>query len=213
MKTQLVLWDWNGTLLDDVEVCVDALNRLLALYHYPQQYDLAGYRAIFGFPIREYYLRAGFDFDKHSFETLAESYMSLYLPKSEGCGLCPGAAAALKALQQAGVRQTILSASQLPTLEAQVRQRGIRPYFSTLLGLGDIYATSKVALGRRFLETSGLDTQKTVMVGDSTHDFEVAQALGIPCLLYAGGHKPAETLRQTGAPVYSSLADVCGAIL
>lgn len=40
MKPSLVLWDWNGTLLDDVALCVDALNRLLRIYHYPQQYSL-----------------------------------------------------------------------------------------------------------------------------------------------------------------------------
>ena len=55
MKPSLVLWDWNGTLLDDVALCVDALNRLLRIYHYPQQYSLAQYREIFGFPIEDYY--------------------------------------------------------------------------------------------------------------------------------------------------------------
>ena len=64
MKPSLVLWDWNGTLLDDVALCVDALNRLLRIYHYPQQYSLAQYREIFGFPIEDYYIRAGFDFSK-----------------------------------------------------------------------------------------------------------------------------------------------------
>ena len=65
MKPSLVLWDWNGTLLDDVALCVDALNRLLRIYHYPQQYSLAQYREIFGFPIEDYYIRAGFDFSKN----------------------------------------------------------------------------------------------------------------------------------------------------
>ena len=75
MRPELILWDWNGTLLDDVELCVDALNRLLAGFGYPQRYDHERYRAIFGFPIEEYYVRAGFDFTKHSFAELAEKYM------------------------------------------------------------------------------------------------------------------------------------------
>ena len=62
MCPELILWDWNGTLLDDVDLCVDALNRLLAGFGYPQRYDHERYRAIFGFPIEEYYVRAGFDF-------------------------------------------------------------------------------------------------------------------------------------------------------
>lgn len=52
MRPELILWDWNGTLLDDVTLCVDALNRLLARYGYPQRYDHDQYRAIFGFPYR-----------------------------------------------------------------------------------------------------------------------------------------------------------------
>ena len=51
MCPELILWDWNGTLLDDVDLCVDALNRLLAGFGYPQRYDHERYRDIFGFPI------------------------------------------------------------------------------------------------------------------------------------------------------------------
>ena len=82
MCPELILWDWNGTLLDDVDLCVDALNRLLAGFGYPQRYDHERYRAIFGFPIEEYYVRAGFDFTKHSFAELAEKYMEDYVPAS-----------------------------------------------------------------------------------------------------------------------------------
>ena len=46
MRPELILWDWNGTLLDDVELCVDALNRLLEKHAYPQRYDRDQYRAI-----------------------------------------------------------------------------------------------------------------------------------------------------------------------
>ena len=87
MKPELILWDWNGTLLDDVALCVDALNRLLERHGYTQRYDLASYREIFGFPIVDYYRRAGFDFAKDSFEDLAESYMADYIPASAACPL------------------------------------------------------------------------------------------------------------------------------
>ena len=87
MRPELILWDWNGTLLDDVELCVDALNRLLVSFGYPQQYSLAEYREIFGFPIEDYYVRAGFDFSKDSFADLAKRYMEDYNPRSAACSL------------------------------------------------------------------------------------------------------------------------------
>ena len=209
MRPELILWDWNGTLLDDVELCVDALNRLLADFGYPQRYDRDQYRAIFGFPIEEYYTRAGFDFSRE----LAARYMEIYVPASEVCPLMDGAAEALQAFRSAGLRQVILSASKRDTLCQQVGQRGVTRYFDRLLGLSDIYAKSKVEIGLAYLKEEGFDPARAVMIGDSVHDFEVAQALGVGCVLQSGGHQPAETLRKTGAPVVAGLREAAALIL
>lgn len=213
MKIQLILWDWNGTLLDDVALCVDALNRLLARHGYARQYDLDSYRKIFGFPIRDYYIRAGFDFSRHSFDSLAKSYMEDYIPASAACPLMPGALQTLARLNQAGLKQVVLSASPITTLRRQARQRGVLPYFDRLLGLEDIYAASKVELGLNYLKQEHFDPGSALMVGDSVHDFEVSRALGVHCLLYSGGHQDAAALAATGAPVVDCLADVADRIL
>lgn len=213
MRPELILWDWNGTLLDDVELCEDALNRLLQRYGYPQRYDHEQYRAIFGFPIEEYYIRAGFDFTRHSFAELAEKYMDDYVPASAACPLMDGAIDALEAFQNAGLRQVILSASQVTTLTHQVKERGVMQYFDRLLGLGDIYAKSKVEVGLAYLQEEGFDPARAVMIGDSVHDFEVAQALGVSCVLQSGGHQPPEKLRETGAPVVKGLREAAALIL
>ena len=195
MRPELILWDWNGTLLDDVELCVDALNRLLEKHAYPQRYDRDQYRAIFGFPIEEYYVRAGFDFSRHSFAMLAEEYMDDYIPASAACP------------------QVILSASPVPTLTRQAGERHVTGYFDRLLGLGDIYAKSKVELGRRFMQEEGIDPARAVMIGDSVHDFEVAQAMGTACVLQCSGHQNRQTLAATGAPVVEDLREAAQLIL
>ena len=213
MRPELILWDWNGTLLDDVALCEDALNRLLARYGYPQRYDHDQYRAIFGFPVQDYYARAGFDFTRDSFDELARSFMEDYIPASEACPLMDGARETLDAFASAGLHQVILSASPLSTLQHQVEARGVAPYFDRLLGLGDIYAKSKVELGLRYLREVGFAPARAVMIGDSTHDFEVARALGVGCILQSSGHQPLEVLRQTGAPVVPGLREVAARIL
>ena len=213
MRPELILWDWNGTLLDDVALCVDALNRLLARYGYPQRYNHDQYRAIFGFPVQDYYARAGFDFTRDSFDALAQSFMEDYIPASEACPLMDGAREALDAFAAAGLHQVVLSASPITTLEHQVAVRGVTGYFDRLLGLGDIYAKSKVALGLSYLDETGFDPDRTVMIGDSTHDFEVAQALGVRCVLQSSGHQPPEVLRQTGATVVPGLREAAQTIL
>lgn len=139
--------------------------------------------------------------------------MEDYIPASARCPLMEGARDALDAFANARLRQVILSASPVPPLEQQAAQRDVTRYFDRLLGLGDIYAKSKVDLGLRYLHETGFDPARAVMIGDSTHDFEVARALGVGCVLQSGGHQPPEVLRETGAPVVPGLREAVQLIL
>ena len=205
MRKKLIIWDWNGTLLDDLDLCVALLNRMTGQFGDGRRYDRESYRAIFGFPIRDYYVRAGIDFSHQSYEELAAEYMTHYIPESRACSLNVEAGVALSLARQAGLRQTVLSASPRTTLLEQVAERGIGDYFEELLGLGDIYANSKVELGRDYIRRCGLLPAEAMMVGDTTHDLEVAEAIGVDCVLYAGGHQPAALLAATRAPVAPTL--------
>ena len=200
-----VLWDWNGTLLDDAALCCELLNTMLARHGYA---PVEAYRQVFCFPIETYYRRAGFDFSRHPFAALADEYMRLYTPRSLGCPLQPDACAVLDALRAQGMRQVMLSASKRENLQQQVEHFGLRSRFDTLLGLSDIYAKSKTEVGLRWLRESGADPARIMMVGDSEHDFEVARALGVRCVLFSGGHQPREVLAATGAPVIDALAQL-----
>ena len=96
-----VIWDWNGTLLDDVELCMESINRLLREHRLPQL-DHERYQRVFQFPIIEYYRKAGFDFEQESFESLAHRYMSYYQPRSLSCSLYEHAQDALAHLRDKG---------------------------------------------------------------------------------------------------------------
>ena len=200
--------DWNGTLLDDAALCCELLNTMLARHGYAPVGSMEAYRQVFCFPIETYYRRAGFDFSRHPFAALADEYMRLYTPRSLGCPLQPDACAVLDALRAQGMRQVMLSASKRENLQQQVEHFGLRSRFDTLLGLSDIYAKSKTEVGLRWLRESGADPARIMMVGDSEHDFEVARALGVRCVLFSGGHQPREVLAATGAPVIDALAQL-----
>ena len=180
-----VLWDWNGTLLDDAALCCELLNTMLARHGYAPVGSMEAYRQVFCFPIETYYRRAGFDFSRHPFAALADEYMRLYTPRSLDCPLQPDACAVLDALRAQGMRQVMLSASKRENLQQQVEHFGLR-----------------------WLRESGADPARIMMVGDSEHDFEVARALGVRCVLFSGGHQPREVLAATGAPVIDALAQL-----
>lgn len=208
MGIDLLIWDWNGTLLDDVSLCNNCLNQLLQENGYPQQYDHTAYKEIFDFPIIDYYRRAGFNFDRHPYSDLAARFVQIYTPRSLSCPLCPSAKSALSFAQKAGVRQIILSASEISTLRSQVQHFGLSCYFDELVGQSDFYAHGKLEAGRDWLARNNPDTTKALLIGDSLHDAEVAKTLGVGCVLCAAGHQSRERLLSAGVPVIDTLAEL-----
>ena len=143
---ELVIWDWNGTLLNDVDVAFQAMNTMLAKRQLPLLSGLDCYREIFTFPVREYYLSAGLNLEKETFEELAVEWTGLYHQFYPSCGLYPDALKTVQALEKLGVRQVIVSASQQQALDAQVEEQGLSHYFQAKLGISDIYAGGKAGL-------------------------------------------------------------------
>lgn len=188
MNVTHVLWDWNGTLLDDLDICLDTINVILGEEGL-RTVDLDTYRDAFRFPIVDYYAALGLNVSGGNFERLADRYMGLYLPKSAECGLVEGAEATLRGIRDRGLTQVILSASRIDYLEGQVAHAGIREYFSGLLGIADIHARSKREVGLAWQRESGVSGDRILMIGDTLHDAEVAESLGASFLYYARGHQ------------------------
>ncbi len=188
MKITHLLWDWNGTLLDDIDVCIRAINSILREEDIPE-IDVEGYREKFCFPIRKYYENVGLDVGGGKFETYAQKFIQRYQGESRKCGLVKNAEQVLKRIGGMGIEQIILSASRKDLLEQQVADAGVKIHFKELLGLDDIHAKSKKEIGMKWKEKNKLDGANILMIGDTFHDYEVAQSLKANFLYYAKGHQ------------------------
>ncbi len=208
MKQYYMVWDWNGTLLDDVHVAMAVMDTMLSRRGLPLLEGLEHYREIFTFPVRDYYLSAGLDLKRESFEDLAVEWTELYREESRHCKLFPRSEEILSELNRRGIGQLIVSASPQETLERQVEDQGIGSYFQALLGLSDIYADSKAGLARRYFEKQGIDPADVWFVGDTLHDWEVAQDAGCACVLLAQGHQSRSRLKTSGTPVLDGIWQV-----
>ena len=197
MKYKNVVWDWNGTLLDDVQISVDTINRMLRKKRL-DELTVEKYKAIFGFPVKEYYEGIGYDFNRDDWEAISLDFVDTYGELSKDVVLTSGVNSVLAGLKECGVRQYVLSALQEDLLEEMLERFGIRDYFEGVCGSDNIYADGKVARGERMLQVYPIDPRETLMVGDTLHDAEVAEALGFDIRLYAGGHNSAERLREKG---------------
>jgi len=197
---QHIIWDWNGTLIDDVPACVKSLNDMLRKYG-RKPVTCAQYRAKFGFPVQDYYVRLGFDFSRDNWKQVAVEFHDAYRVHSKAVRLRRGARKTLEHLQRMGINMSILSASETSILERMVGDRGIRKHFSGLYGLGDLFARSKLEAGHRLLAAVKTDPTLILLVGDTVHDCEVAAGLRCRCVLIRGGHQTEARLRQTGCDV------------
>ncbi len=199
-----VVWDWNGTLLDDAWLCVEAMNQLLAEYQLAPLTN-SRYASLFGFPVNAYYRRLGFDFSRESFEAIGAKFIELYQSRQHECFLQSGTRKALALLAEKKISCSVLSASEQHRLNEQVTRLGLDGYFTYCLGLNDCYAGSKLEQGRRLLAQLSLNPRQVLFIGDTDHDHEVANALGAPCVLIPSGHQSLERLMALRTPVTSSL--------
>lgn len=208
MKIKYIVWDWNGTLLDDVPTSMAVMDGMLQRRGLPGLGGVERYREIFTFPVRNYYQAAGLDFSKEPFEELAVEFITEYNRRALSCGLRPGAREALESFAAAGCRQLIASASERAALREQVEACGVADYFEALLGVGDSLGASKAGLAKAYLKDHGAAPEEAVFIGDTLHDWEVASAMGCRCVLVAGGHQSRARLEGCGARVMDGLGDL-----
>ena len=100
MKYTHIVWDFNGTIFDDLLPSIESTNEMLEKRGIPAFDNVEAYRRVFGFPVKNYYERIGFDFSVTPYEELAVEWVALYLEKTKNSGLMPGVAQALEKFQK-----------------------------------------------------------------------------------------------------------------
>ncbi len=204
MQYKHIIWDWNGTLLFDVNECVASVNRLLTDRALPPL-TLDRYREDVDFPIVRFYTRLGFDFSRERYEDVAHEYMNLYLEQVKQCRLQKNAIQTLAKLSARGFTHSVLSAYHQQRLEEAIRHFELERWFTDIIGLDDYYAHSKVENGIRWIQQLPFRKEQVLFVGDMLHDFEVAEAMGVACVLLACGHQSRYRLETCGVPVLEDM--------
>lgn len=208
-KIDGIIWDWNGTLLNDTELCVQTMNKMLKKRGLPQL-SVTEYKAVFSFPVKDYYQKIGFDFVTEPFEIPAREFIDLYNGKVSSCSLHKNSITVLNYFQSAGIRQYILSAMKQDALDLCLEQQQIGHFFEHVSGLDNHYAVSKMENGRQLISAFNLDAGKLLLIGDTVHDFEVAIELGCRCVLIANGHQSRQILESTGVSVIDEISQLVG---
>ena len=178
-----IIWDWNGTLVDDVAVSVDCVNDIFTLYNMPHT-TIEEYLSVITPSLEEYYGRY-FDMSRHTMTELLSLFQKYYKQRANQLVLMNGAADALRLLKESGKRQYIVSSFEQSALNDSVKMLGVRDYFDIISGCDDIHCGSKSERARKIVQNS----ERAVLIGDSVCDYITATEAGCDCILIASGHQ------------------------
>jgi phosphoglycolate phosphatase len=202
-----IFWDWNGTLLDDMHICVEIMNDMLGKRKRPIL-SHQKYQSIFTFPVSDYYKSAGIDLSVEGFEAPATEFIEVYNRRMFEAGIHQFGPEILKTLNLLGLNQFIISAMKQGELEQSVKQNDLGIYFNEIKGIDNHYAQSKTNSAQQIIDKHKLDPLNICVLGDTLHDHEVAEAIGCSCILIAQGHQSMQRLKTSGRLVIADLADI-----
>jgi phosphoglycolate phosphatase len=185
---QTVIWDFNGTILSDVELSVEGLN-LLRSRRAMSAVTVEEYRDLFGFPVQDYYAGLGFDFTADPFSDLSREYHDHFFANMHNCRPHRHIPELMREIRERGVRQFVLSAMQEPELRRVLSLLGLAECVEEIYGLGDLLARGKVERGHQLMRDWDVVPDETVLIGDTDHDVDVARELGVTPITLTIGHQ------------------------
>ncbi|MEU8509596.1 HAD family hydrolase [Streptomyces brevispora] len=206
-RTHLV-WDWNGTLLDDNTAVVGATNAAFGEVGVAP-ISLDQYREMYCIPIPRFYERLmGRLPTEAEWDLMDVAFHRHYTEQRTGCGLTAGAAELLAQWQQAGRSQSLLSMYGHDELVPVVRGYGIEGHFLRVDGRTGRSGGSKAQhMERHFAALDGISPEHAVIIGDAVDDAVAAAHVGARAVLYTGGSHSRASLEKAGVPVVDTLAE------
>ena len=207
MKYKHIIWDWNGTLLDDRRLCVESINHVMLKRNLPQ-INKEEYMDSFCFPVSEYYKKLGFDFSNESFFNVGIEFIEFYKKKFHEAALHDDTRQILHSVQRSGLTQSVLSAGEQLSLIGWIKAHELEGCFFMIKGVKDHYASGKLGQGIEMLSELLFKPDEFLLVGDTDHDSDVAKAMGIDCILVSHGHMSYKRLANTGRRVVKNIEEV-----
>ncbi|MFF3757856.1 HAD family hydrolase [Streptomyces sp. NPDC002185] len=202
-----LVWDWNGTLLDDTGAVIGATNAAFAELGLAA-ITLERYRELYTVPVPKFYERLmGRLPTDEEWLVMDGAFHRHYWQRAESCGLTVGAAELLATRQASGFTQSLLSLAPHAELIPLVRRHGIAERFVRMDGRVDASTDGKSGHMVRHLAALAVPAERVVVIGDAADDAIAAAHVGARAVLYTGGSHSRASLERVGVPVVDSLAE------
>ncbi|WP_309112875.1 HAD family hydrolase [Saccharothrix sp.] len=210
MRVKHVVWDWNGTLLDDTHAVLHAVNQVCGRYG-RAALTLEEWRAVFSRPLIACYEGVlGRALSEQDWADIDLVYHVEYRALLDTCGLAVGVPDLLRTWSGT---QSLLSMWFHDELVPLVERMGLTGLFTRIDGLRvDVGGGSKAEHLAEHLEHQGLDPRDVVVIGDVVDDAEAARHVGAQAVLVTTGVGERRRLAATGMPVVDSIPEALALI-
>lgn len=202
-----MVWDWNGTLLDDLPVVIEAVNRSIAIFD-KVPIDANDYRDHYTRPVKHFYdALFGRAIADEEWARLNISFHDHYFTLAKTVELASGARRAMDLLEESGWSQSLLSMSPQDWLQSVVGRLELTHRFDLIDGLSGPSGGLKAQHLEVHLETLGLSGNQVVVIGDTPDDVAAARHVGARPILFHGGSHHLEHLQAEAVPVAETLIE------
>lgn len=202
-----IIWDWNGTIVDDASLFVEIMNCSLRRSNL-KPITLNDYKNLFRFPIVDFWKLLGFQFNDVQFNKMNSLFIENYKKQMFSPYLHNNIESTFKRVSQLGVNQFIVSASENTILNTCVKHYKINKYFQDISGVNNLNALGKLNVAENLILKHSLDIDTCLFIGDTEHDAEIAIELGAKVLLVSYGHIAKKRLLKTSCPVIDHIAEL-----
>lgn len=201
---KVILWDWNGTIFDDLDISLEAVNLLLDEYNKPR-INKEQYYSYLDTPIIKFYSHL-FDFDITPFSVLGERFHFHYGILSKYAGLTDGVWETIKQLKELGFGQYIVSASHKDKIIPKAEELGVLEYMDDIIAADDYSASDKIERTLEYFKKREISLDNCLVIGDSLHDLEMAEKMNTGCVLLSTGHEGRQKLLNKGGNVVDRIS-------
>ncbi len=206
MRYKHIFWDFNGTIINDVNNALSCVNDMLCRKGM-KPISLTEYYEYVDTPIINFYYHI-LPPEEVDFNEISKEYHSDYARHLDETTLADGAEALLKELKACGAHQYIITSNFIGETVDLVKKFGVYSYFDEILGADNTLAESKIERAKAFFDLKGINRNEAIFIGDTLHDLETANALGIDCVLVAYGHQGRRLLEAHNAFTVADLNEV-----
>lgn len=193
-RFELIVFDWDGTLMDSAAAIVRAIQASAADLGLPVPSD-ARARHVIGLGLNDALHYAVPELEESNYPRMVERYRHHYLSGDHQLALFDGTVELIAALRERGHLLAVATGKSRKGLERALSFSGLGEYFHATRCADECFSKPHPAMLDELMAELGVEQASCLMIGDTTHDLQMAKNAGVAGLAVSFGAHPVEQLQ------------------